>query len=154
MDAKHIVKENLKTLMSHDRALKNPYAVGEKAGVGKSTVQRALQCTSGMKLEKLESLAKAFELEPWQILIPELDPASPHKEIAKIFKTIAKMSDEDLEKLMAYLFKRQSDDVNPRLQRPTSLEHTSKLGQMLVLGVNGDGESDSFPSKKHGSKNN
>lgn len=30
-----------------------------------------------IKLDSLQGLAKAFGLQPWQMLIPELDPANP-----------------------------------------------------------------------------
>lgn len=50
----------------------------EKAsGVGKSTIARARRAETALKIDNLSDIAKAYKLEPWQMLVPGVDPQNP-----------------------------------------------------------------------------
>lgn len=74
-----IVGENLSRLMAAKPALGSTTLV-EKASaeagfaVGKSTVHRVTQGATPVNLKVIESLAKTFGIDPWQLLVPRLDP--------------------------------------------------------------------------------
>lgn len=71
------VASNLDRLMkAHaDIHLDTPGKLAAKVGIGRNTVKRALDAESGCTLETLEAIAKAFPVEPWQLLVPNMKPA-------------------------------------------------------------------------------
>jgi hypothetical protein len=86
MKAREIVAANLTALMKHQRETDGPLAsfqavedatarLGTK--VGKSTVDRISKGTTPAELDNLEALAKAFRLQAWQLLVPNLVPGAP-----------------------------------------------------------------------------
>lgn len=46
-------------------------------GIGKGTAQRINESTADPSLSTIEKIAQAYGLEPWHVLIPNLDPANP-----------------------------------------------------------------------------
>lgn len=52
-------------------------ALAEKAGVSFSTVQRIVAKSVGATIDNLESIALAFDLSPYQLLIPSLNVSNP-----------------------------------------------------------------------------
>jgi len=71
--AREIVATNLKRLMDTSLELKTQGKAGKKAGVSQRAVGYLLQPDTGdmksPKLETVEKVARAFDLEPWQLLI-------------------------------------------------------------------------------------
>lgn len=51
--------------------------VGEQAGIGEGSVARAMRGDRSSSLATLEALANFYDLDPWQLLVPEFDPANP-----------------------------------------------------------------------------
>jgi transcriptional regulator with XRE-family HTH domain len=73
---------NLERLMAyaakhHDKRLASPEALEEASGVSRSNIYRYLAQETSPTLEKLEGIARAFDLMAWQLLVPHLDPANP-----------------------------------------------------------------------------
>lgn len=75
--ARQIIAANLRQLMRANARLRGIVAVGNKAGVGPSTVARTLHQDAAISVDVLERLASAFGLEAYQLLIPQLDPFQP-----------------------------------------------------------------------------
>lgn len=86
MPAKTAIADNLTRLIELQKARGGPLssfskieeateAVGHK--VGRSTVQRIAKGETPAELDNLEAIARAFDLEPWQLLVPGMDPSNP-----------------------------------------------------------------------------
>ena len=71
-----VLAENLMRLRHANRFTQKQLA--KKAGLGEGTIHRASDGKqSAATLETIEALAEAFNLEPWQLLVPDLNPESP-----------------------------------------------------------------------------
>ena len=46
-------------------------------GPSNGTLDRIRRMESGCSIDELDKLAKVFELESWQLLVPDLDPTNP-----------------------------------------------------------------------------
>lgn len=73
---------NLKALMAEHTNLSTLIQVEqatEQCGlkIGKSTVGRLLKCETPVNLDYVEVLARIFHLDPWQLIVPGLDPKNP-----------------------------------------------------------------------------
>lgn len=82
MRARKIVAQNLVALMGNSRSLGSAPKLEAKTKeqgnkVGKSTIDRAMKADTPLTLDNLEALAKAFELDAWQLLVPGLSPSNP-----------------------------------------------------------------------------
>lgn len=82
MDARDVLQQNLKALMASSPKLNTTPAI-ERATkmkgckVGKSTVDRLLRSETPVKLDYIEAIAKIYDLDPWQLLVPGLRPNNP-----------------------------------------------------------------------------
>lgn len=77
MDARAVVAKNLQTLMD-SRASLNTIEKLVKAGAGSNgTLDRMRRGVSACRIDALADVAKAFGLEAWQLLVPNLDPEHP-----------------------------------------------------------------------------
>jgi transcriptional regulator with XRE-family HTH domain len=65
---------NLRALMGAREELRTQARVGAKAGMDQRTVGRILNREHAPTLPQLDGLARAFGLEPWQLLVPGFDP--------------------------------------------------------------------------------
>ena len=65
--------ENLRTLMDANPALNSNPKLGEKTGLGASAISR-LVGGANTTMATVDTLAKVFHVEPWQLLVPGLDP--------------------------------------------------------------------------------
>jgi transcriptional regulator with XRE-family HTH domain len=68
-----LLATNLETLMQVRAGLHTQAAVAKAASVDQRTVGRILKCEHAPTLAQVEKLAKAFSLQPWQLLAPDLD---------------------------------------------------------------------------------
>jgi lambda repressor-like predicted transcriptional regulator len=70
--------ENLRRLMdAHEKGMSPESLVklpGWKAGISSKSIRRYLDREVAPQLDAIELIAKFFDLEPWQILIPGLQP--------------------------------------------------------------------------------
>lgn len=63
--------------MHADKAIRSQNALAQHARVPQSTIGRLLRGEQSPTLDMVERLAQAFDLEPWQMLVPELDATNP-----------------------------------------------------------------------------
>ncbi len=71
------VAENLQKLMDEHVELRTQSALARRSKVPQRTIGRIVNQEVTASLEVLESLAKPFDLQPWQLLVPGLDPKNP-----------------------------------------------------------------------------
>ena len=78
LDMPHVVlADNLARLMAHSLDMKSQRAVAKRAEMDQRTVGRILNQEHSQNLEQIAKLAEAFDLMPWQMLVPDLDPKDP-----------------------------------------------------------------------------
>jgi transcriptional regulator with XRE-family HTH domain len=70
---------NLATIMDRSPAFDSQPKIAAKSKIGQSTIGRILRAEVPVTLDNLEALAKGLTLEPWQLLVPGLDPSRPPK---------------------------------------------------------------------------
>jgi hypothetical protein len=83
LTARRVIAANVRRLM--DRADGSPVTeqdlarMARRAGhtLSQSTINRILNARVSCGVDHLEILASLFGLEPWQLLVPELDPHDP-----------------------------------------------------------------------------
>ena len=72
-----IVGDNLDTLMKHREGLSTNHRVADKIKIPARTVGRIRNAETSCQIDTLAKLAKAFDIEPWQLLVPNYDPTNP-----------------------------------------------------------------------------
>lgn len=73
-----VLRQNLRALMALSQDLKSQSALHKKTGVAQSTIGRILsEHGENAGIETIERLAKAFELQGWQLLVAGMDPRNP-----------------------------------------------------------------------------
>lgn len=75
-DAARALAENLRALMNATPDLNSQPKVGKRSKIDQRTVGRILNCENSPTLKQIDALAEAFGLLPWQLLVPNLDPAN------------------------------------------------------------------------------
>lgn len=70
-----ILADNLRRIIEHEGLNQTSWAA--RHGADKKQVQRALRVATSPTLDTLAAIAAAANLQPWQLLIPKLDPANP-----------------------------------------------------------------------------
>lgn len=68
---------NLRSLMKVTHEYGSPAKLAKKIGTSKSTVERIRNGSVACQIDTLEAIAAAFDLQPWQLLIDELEPNNP-----------------------------------------------------------------------------
>lgn len=77
MSATEIFVRNLKLLMATNRHLKSQNQLAKQSKVGQTTISRIIRREQEPTLELMEKLIRPFDVLPWQMLIPDFDPADP-----------------------------------------------------------------------------
>ncbi len=72
-----IVAANLAGLMASHKSYNTQAAVGRAAKVDQKTVGRILNRTNEPSLDIIAKIARVFDLELWQMLVPNLEPTNP-----------------------------------------------------------------------------
>lgn len=73
-----ILRQNLKALMESGRGPKSQAALRGKTGVAQATIGRILSDEGeNSGIETVERLAKAYDMEGWQLLVAGMDPTNP-----------------------------------------------------------------------------
>lgn len=67
------LSDNLKKLMARHKQMRSQAAIGKAAGIDQTTAGRILNGKNAPSVDTLDGLAKAFGLEPWQLLLPNLN---------------------------------------------------------------------------------
>lgn len=82
MPARNVLAENLKALMAASTDCKSMPALERATAlrgnkVGKSTIDRAIKGEANLTIDNLEVIAKVFGVDPWQLLVPGMQPKNP-----------------------------------------------------------------------------
>lgn len=72
-----VLAKNLAALRKAHPDLSGQRKLAKKAGIGEGSVWRAAKGGVGVSIDTLRALARAFGLQPWQLLVPGLDPNNP-----------------------------------------------------------------------------
>lgn len=74
-NARQIFAENLKRLMA-DKSHSQGF-LHKKIGVSQSTIGRALSGETASTIDTIDAIAQFYDLEPWQMLVENLDGSNP-----------------------------------------------------------------------------
>ena len=69
-----VISENLRALMAAHPNLDTLEKITAQGGGSNGTLDRMRRGASSCRLDALADVAKVFGLEPWQLLVPRLDP--------------------------------------------------------------------------------
>lgn len=78
-NATEVLAATLRRLCAPGQRFESITALGARADLGKSTVDRLKKGESAPTLTTLDKIAHAYSLQPWQMLVPDVDPAHPPK---------------------------------------------------------------------------
>lgn len=67
---RHILAANLRALMATHPELNTLPKITEACGVSNGTLDRIRRAAVATRVDELEPLAKAFGVQPWQLLVP------------------------------------------------------------------------------------
>lgn len=76
-NTKQILWVNLSALMAHHWGGENLTRLSREAHIGPGTCTRMKERSTSVGLDVLEKVAKVFNLQPWHLLTPNLDPSNP-----------------------------------------------------------------------------
>ena len=74
---RHVVAKNLNALMQSHFDLDSAPKLAKKTKVGTGTISRLRNAKVDATLSVLEAIAIAYDLQPWQLLVPDLSPQDP-----------------------------------------------------------------------------
>ena len=69
-----ILAKNIEALMQASCDLRTQAKLGKAAGIDQRTVGRILKAEHSPSMDKVQAIADAFGIMPWQLLVPDLDP--------------------------------------------------------------------------------
>ena len=75
--SRQVLAANLKALMASLSALDTFCILVAAGGPSNGTLDWIRRMESGASIDQLDILAKIYGLEPWQLLVPNLDPTNP-----------------------------------------------------------------------------
>lgn len=76
MDIKDVLSRNLKALMDY-HAIKSQGELGRLSKIDQTTIGRMLNKKNAAQIDKIQAVAKVFDLDAWQMMVPNLDPSNP-----------------------------------------------------------------------------
>jgi transcriptional regulator with XRE-family HTH domain len=68
---------NVLALMTHHYGKEHLSKLAKKAGVAVATVSRIKEQQTSVGVKLVESIARAYDLQAWQLLTPGFDPSNP-----------------------------------------------------------------------------
>lgn len=74
---RQVVAANLARLMKATPSLDTNTKLFNRAGIPVATISRILNGKTACTIDMLDRIAPAFNLEPWQLLVPNLSPSNP-----------------------------------------------------------------------------
>lgn len=78
-DVKSVLAINLKNLMRHKYGKIHQSKLRDDSGVAHATIGRLIRAEVAPNTETLDCIAKAFDVNPWMLLVPDLDVVDlPH----------------------------------------------------------------------------
>jgi len=124
-----VLAENLNRLItSPGSTLASNAAVEKRSGVGQATVDRARKSQPGLSIAKVEAIARAFGLEAWQLLAPNLGAAptpAPGDQLQWPFPRIRAEDLQALDEVDLGLIEERITTLLDRAKRPDAKKSTS-----------------------------
>lgn len=77
MALRGVLAQNLRALLFSKVGPTSQMELHRKSGVTQSTVGRLLRGEVAATIDTLTQIGKAYHLQPWQLLVPNLDPKNP-----------------------------------------------------------------------------
>lgn len=74
LDSKKTLRENVSNLMKSRYGGENLTRLAADAKVGPGTVTRIKEQETSIGIDLIAKVARVFKLDPWQLLVPDLDP--------------------------------------------------------------------------------
>lgn len=88
-----VLARNLRALMTKGGLVES--ALAQKSNVSQKAINNVLNCRTTAKIETVELLAKAFGMEGWQLLLPNLpDEVDSVGAIGRLIQSYSKASAE------------------------------------------------------------
>lgn len=84
-DLRPVLWENLQALMLARWGRVNLTRLGREASVGVATIKRIQELGTSTGLDVVSAVAHALSVRPWQLLTPDLDPASLPRVNKRVF---------------------------------------------------------------------
>ena len=107
IDGNAVLWTNLQALMRKHYGKENLSRLAEDCGFAQSTATRIKQQQTATGLDKVDMIARKFNLAAWQLLVPGFDPGNPpvlqpvsetERKLYRVFKkTMAAMAEESKE---------------------------------------------------------
>lgn len=69
-----VLDENLRRLIDHHEKLRQHRKIRGNAKIGGGTIEGITKGIRSTTIDNVAKVARAFGLEPWQFLVPDLDP--------------------------------------------------------------------------------
>ena len=76
-DTKTILWQNVRSLMLYHYKRENLNQLVRDTKIGPGSASRLKAAKTSVGLDTLEKISKRFELQPWHLLLPNLDPSNP-----------------------------------------------------------------------------
>ncbi len=73
--SREVLAQNLNALVSWHAPKLSTQVLARRIGIGNGTLGRLRNAQVECTIETLDQVARYFRLEPWQLLVPGLDPA-------------------------------------------------------------------------------
>lgn len=77
MNSKRILWENIQSIMDHHYHESNLWRLCHECKIGPGTGTRIKKMETSVGLDVIEKIASRFNLQPWHLLVPNLDPSNP-----------------------------------------------------------------------------
>lgn len=69
--------DNVNRLMAASKDLKTVKQLHARSGVSTGTIDRLRRAEAATGIDNIGAIAAAFDLQPWQLLVPDLQPTNP-----------------------------------------------------------------------------
>jgi hypothetical protein len=76
MDPIQILADNILNLMAF-HGIQSNAALAKAAKIDPSTVGRMINKKHASQIDRVQAVARVFDLDAWQLMIPNLDPSNP-----------------------------------------------------------------------------
>ena len=98
-----VLAANINRLMEGSPALESNPKLSRRAKIGIGSVARIRNSQTDITLDTLTKLAEAFDLQPWQLLVPGLDPKN-----LPVLRNLSPQEAELYERLRSVIIERDS----------------------------------------------
>lgn len=72
-----ILAQNLRTLLAWKHGPNTQMELARASKVGQATIGRLLKADAAARIETVHAIARAYDLEAWQLLVAGMDPSNP-----------------------------------------------------------------------------